>query len=271
LLTPETGITESTALVEYELLGGCAWIRLNRPHALNAVVPDMVRALCDSFLRAAADNAEVAVLSGNGTSFCSGFDLKQGPAELTELEHRVRIDQTNDVTRLMRVSPFITVSAVHGFALGQGCEFALAADIVVADESATFGFPEVTWGLSVTGGISALLVEAVGHYRAKRLLLLGEQFTARQACEWGLVSEPVAAGSALEHSRSVAERVMSLPRHAIIRTKRLIDITTAGRLEVAYALESEHAILAGRAPESAQAMDGYKGARHPSPPRDSKS
>ncbi|MFD9813356.1 enoyl-CoA hydratase/isomerase family protein [Streptomyces sp. NPDC059080] len=101
---------------------------------------------------------------------------------------RARLDRIQDVTRLIRDAPFPVVAAVHGYALGAGCEFALSCDLVVAAEGTRFGFPEVGVGLSVTGGVSRLLTGAVGPIKAKELILLGEHFDAQEARRLGLVT-----------------------------------------------------------------------------------
>ena len=101
-----------------------------------------------------------------------------------------------EVTRLTRRFPGPVVAAVHGYALGAGCEFALACDVVVATEDAQFGFPEVGVGLSVTGGISRLLPMLVGWAKAKELLLLGDRVTGAEAAQIGLVARAVPAGRA---------------------------------------------------------------------------
>jgi enoyl-CoA hydratase/carnithine racemase len=164
--------------VDYTRDDDVAWIHLNRPHRLNAVVPALVDGLIDALERAAREGSRVVVLAGRGRSFCAGHDLKEPVPNETREQTAARVDRIQDVTRLMRDFPGIAIAAVHGHALGAGCEFALGCDLVLADETARFGFPEVGVGLSVTGGVSQLLPRAVGVARAKELLLLGEHLSA---------------------------------------------------------------------------------------------
>ncbi|MFY9927718.1 MAG: enoyl-CoA hydratase/isomerase family protein, partial [Streptosporangiaceae bacterium] len=193
--------------VDFELAESVARIYLNRPHRLNAVVPELTDALVRALARAGQEGARVVVLAGRGRAFCSGHDLKEQLPPETVLATRLRVDQIQDVTRAIRRFPGPVIAAVHGYALGAGCEFALGCDLVVAGEDAQFGFPEVSVGLSVTGGISRLLPLLVGPVRAKELLLLGDRFTAARALELGLVNRVTAAG---QHEQAAAEMAARL-------------------------------------------------------------
>jgi 2-(1,2-epoxy-1,2-dihydrophenyl)acetyl-CoA isomerase len=114
-------------------------------------VPELTAGLAAALARAGQDGARVVVLAGRGRAFCSGHDLKEPVPPETVLQTRRRVDGIQDVTRAIRRFPGPVVAAVHGYALGAGCEFALGCDLVVAAEDAQFGFPEVSVGLSVTG------------------------------------------------------------------------------------------------------------------------
>ena len=244
-------------LVRYELSDGVAELTLNRPERLNAVIPQLVTQLVAALRRAIEDGPAVALLRGAGRSFCSGFDLRHDRGQRTEQEHRRQIEAVQDVTRLIRRADFPVISAVQGFALGNGCEFALAADLVVAERTATFGFPEVEWGLSVTGGVSQLLVQAVGLHRAKQLLFLGGRFDAEQAHEWGLVNRLAEPGTVDSCARQVARELCSRPRAALGRAKRALDLVGAGPLNAAFTIEIEHALLAGTSDETARSITEF--------------
>src|ERR1700729_3484964 len=194
--------------VDYELTDSVARVYLNRPHRLNAVVPELVTGLITAFGRAGSDGARVVVLAGRGRAFCSGHDLKEQLPPETVLATRLRVDQIQEVTRAIRRFPGPVIAAVHGYALGAGCEFALGCDLVVAAEDAQFGFPEVSVGLSVTGGISRLLPLLVGPVRAKELLLVGERFGAARALELGLINQIAPAG---EHEKAAPALPARLP------------------------------------------------------------
>jgi enoyl-CoA hydratase/carnithine racemase len=248
-------MAETLRTVDYELVdGGLAWIHLARPERLNAVIPELVDDLCIALERAVHDGAGVAVLAGRGRAFCAGFDLKEDRTNRTELSHRRQVERIQDVTRLIRRAPFVVITAVHGYALGNGCEFALAGDHVIAADDTRFGFPEVSFGLSVTGGITQQLVLAVGQYRAKQLVLFGEHFSAKQAHRWGLVNRVVPLSALHKEADEAAKALMERPRAALLRAKRALDLASSQGLEAAFALEIEHAIVSGRDGESHDAI-----------------
>ena len=229
--------------VDYELSESVARVYLNRPHRLNAVVPELTAGLVAALARAGEDEARVVVLAGRGRAFCSGHDLKEELPPETVLATRLRVEQIQDVTRAIRRFPGPVVAAVHGYALGAGCEFALGCDLVVASEDAQFGFPEVSVGLSVTGGISRLLPLLVGPVRAKELLLLGERFGAARARELGLVNQVAVAGQHEQAAAVIAARLRDQPRLALALAKQALDRGADSALEEAMAAEVDFAAL----------------------------
>ncbi len=230
-------------VVEYECRDGVALIHLNRPERLNAVVPALTDGLVRALTRAADEGAGVVVLAGRGRAFCAGHDLKEPEPVETVPETRARLERIQDVTRLTRRFPGVVIAAVHGYALGAGCEFALACDLVVADENARFGFPEVSVGLSVTGGISRLLPQLVGLAKAKELLLLGERVSAAEAVEMGLISRVAPSGEHEKVALDLAGRIAARPRVAVSLAKRVLDLGLDATLEEALATEVDHALL----------------------------
>jgi 2-(1,2-epoxy-1,2-dihydrophenyl)acetyl-CoA isomerase len=229
--------------VDYDLTESVARIYLNRPHRLNAVVPELTAGLVAALTRAGEDGARVVVLAGRGRAFCSGHDLKEQLPPETLLATRQRVEQIQDVTRAIRRFPGPVIAAVHGYALGAGCEFALGCDLVVAAESAQFGFPEVSVGLSVTGGISRLLPLLVGPVLAKELLMLGERFGAARALELGLVNQVAADGAHEDVAATMAGRLRDQPALALALAKQALDRGTDCALEEAMAAEVDFAAL----------------------------
>ncbi|AUS79664.1 enoyl-CoA hydratase [Actinoalloteichus sp. AHMU CJ021] len=228
--------------VDYQYENGIACLHLNRPHRLNAVVPELTEALIDGLRRAGGDGAAVVVVAGRGRAFCAGHDLREPTPEEDPLGTRARVDRLQDVTREIRRFPGPVIAAVHGYALGAGCEFALACDLVVAAEDASFGFPEVGVGLSVTGGISRLLPLAVGPMRAKEALMLGDRLDAETASGLGLVNRVVPVGTHEAAARELAERLRERPRTALTLAKRVLDSGMDHTLEQAMSVELDHAV-----------------------------
>ncbi len=229
-------------VVRYELADGIARITLNRPHRLNAVVPELVDGLCDALDAAMADQAGAAVLSGAGRAFCAGHDLKQEREPLTPARDRQALHRIQDVTRKTRQAPFPVIAAVHGYALGAGCEFALCCDLIVAARDATFGFPEVGVGLGVTGGISRTLPLQVGRAKAKELIMLGEHFGAEEAARLGLVNTLTEPGEQLTAALEMAARLAGRPRQALTLAKLALDLGPEVGIETAYEIEIANAL-----------------------------
>ena len=244
--------------VEYDSSDSIATIRLNRPERLNAVTPALVSDLVAALRRAEADQVGAVVLSGNGRSFCAGHDLQEHEPDATLSSVRAQVEMIQDVTRMVRRLPCPVVASVHGFALGAGCEFALCCDLVVASSSATFGFPEVGVGLSVTGGISHVLPITVGFVRAKELLLLGERFTADQAHAWGLVNRVVPADSLESTTLDLARALAALPRLAVSLAKQVLDHGPGADMDRALLSEMHHAQMAMTSAAAAEAADGFR-------------
>lgn len=229
--------------VEYVRDADVAVVHLNRPERLNAVVPALTVGLRDALARADREGARVVVLAGRGRAFCAGHDLKEPEPVETPVQTRARLEEIQDVTRLVRRFPGPVVAAVHGYALGAGCEFALACDLVVAAEDAQLGFPEVGVGLSVTGGISKLLPALVGWAKAKELLLLGDRISGAEAGALGLVARVVPPGEHETVALELAHRLAQRPPLALSLAKQVLDHGLDATVEGAMAREVDHAIL----------------------------
>jgi enoyl-CoA hydratase/carnithine racemase len=238
-------------VVDYEYADGVAWIRFNRPERLNAVVPALVDETLAGLASARVDGARAVVLAGRGRAFCAGHDLLEPIPVETVPQTRLRLEPIQEITRQIRSFPGVVVAAVHGYALGAGCEFALACDLVVADDQAQFGFPEVGVGLSVTGGISRLLPHLVGLAKARELLLLGERVVAAEALAIGLISRIAPAGQHEQLAAELAGKLADRPQVALQLAKRVLDLGLDGTLEQAMAVEVDHAVLTSLAGEHA--------------------
>lgn len=242
-------------VVDYHFDQAIARIYLNRPNRLNAIIPEVTAGLVTALERAEEDEARVVILAGRGRAFCSGHDLKLPVQRETVLVTRRRVDGIQDVTRAIRRFSGPVIAAVHGYALGAGCEFALGCDLVVASQDAQFGFPEVSVGLSVTGGISRLLPLLVGPVRAKELLMLGGRFGAARALELGLVTQVSPADQHEQVAAELAARLLSQPSLALALAKHALDRGADCVLEEAMAAEVDFAVLTA-APDAVSATAG---------------
>jgi enoyl-CoA hydratase/carnithine racemase len=213
-----------------------ATVELNRPERLNAASPELV-ADFKELLQEATVLADVVIILGAGRAFCAGHDLKGDPLAPGSAEATVHLKNIQDITRILRSPKIISIAAVHGHALGAGLEFALSCDFVVADPNTSFGFPEVSVGLSVTGGISYLLPQAIGLPKAKELVLLGDRFTADAALNLGLITQVSPPGEAPMAADALAARLLNLPLGALSMAKAAFE--DAYSLQVERAMERE--------------------------------
>jgi enoyl-CoA hydratase/carnithine racemase len=185
-----------------------ALLRLNRPQARNALSAEMRERLAGELRRLDADpDVRCIVIAGSDRVFAAGADIRamaERPLDAAPDPAGMAFWQALAATE----TPL--VAAVAGFALGGGCELALACDMIVADEQARFGQPEVTLGIIPGGGGSQRLARAIGKQRTMEYVLTGRLFDAETAHRWGLVNLVVGRGrwltEAVELARTVAAR-----------------------------------------------------------------
>ena len=220
--------------------GPAATISLNRPHRLNAVSLPLYRELLKQLDRAESDDRiRVIILTGEGRAFCVGADLKDhGTADRTEGEKRSYAETAQEVCTRIQHSPKPVICMVRGYALGAGAEMALSSDFVLMEETAQIGFPEISIGTYIGGGLSFILPLLVGLPKAKELLFLGERIDGRTAESVGLIYRSAAAdtlGSAVE---ALADRLSGLAPISLaiakqqLRTARLLPHDRAMNEEV---------------------------------------
>ncbi|MDQ6777731.1 MAG: enoyl-CoA hydratase-related protein [Actinomycetota bacterium] len=215
--------------------GGVAWITLNRPDALNAWTRELGDDLRSALDHAAeSSEARAIVLTGAGRAFSSGADLKAGlvlgedgkPDVLTSLR-----EVYNPLILRVRTIPKPVIAAVNGPAVGIGCSLALAADLILAAESAYFLLAFVNIGLGLDGGASAFLPARVGHARAFELAYLGERLPAMRALEWGLVNRVVPDAELETGAGALASRLAAGPPGSYATIKQTINDHLYPRLE----------------------------------------
>lgn len=186
---------------------GVRTLRLNRPQALNALDRALMEALTAALDAADADPAVGAVLlAGNGTSFCAGADVKEHAGLTSAAAVGEHAGRTAALYRRLAAMRTPTVAAVHGYALGGGCGLALACDLVVCDEGAVLGYPEIGRGV-LPALVLPRLVQRVGDAVAFDLLATGRRVTAAEALTLRMVSAVAPADAqavALDRSRRLA-------------------------------------------------------------------
>jgi len=215
--------------------GPVSIVTLNRPERLNAIGLELLQDLHAALVAAQqAPDTGAIVLAGAGRAFCAGDDLKefaQQAASAAEMCERIQ-----QITRDLMFGPKLVVGAVHGYAVGGGLEWMLNCDLVVAAPDLVAFFPEMALGHFVTGGVTHLLPQALGHQRAMELLVLGERCSGTALHRLGLVNRVVAGDAVLPTAIELASTVASRSRLA---TSQLKKVMTSQRPQLANALEQE--------------------------------
>lgn len=199
----------SESLVTYELEGNIAMIGLNRPEKRNAINDPLIDALRTAVLRAHED-ADVAVLFGHGSNFCSGLDLSEALARATgEIKppRKRRRHNWHEVFDLIARGPIPFVAALHGAVVGGGLELATAAHLRVGDETSLFGLPEGQRGIFVGGGGTIRIQRVVGTTVMMDMMLTGRLLTADEGFQEHIVRYVVPEGQALAKAKELAIRV----------------------------------------------------------------
>jgi enoyl-CoA hydratase len=209
------------ANVIVETHGSVGLIRLNRPHALNALSAALMADLDAALEAFEADPAIGAiVLTGSEKAFAAGADIKE--MQDKTFAEAFLDDFIAKWERLTRVRKPV-VAAVAGFALGGGCEIAMMCDFILAADTAKFGQPEIKLGVIPGAGGTQRLTRAVGKAKAMEMILTGRMMDAEEAERSGLVSRVVPAASLIEEAVKVAGSIAALSRPAVFAAKEAVN------------------------------------------------
>ena len=245
--------------ITYSVADHVAQLTLNRPERLNALHAGALHEINTAMDRAEDDaDVRVVVVSGAGRAFSSGFDLKaqmeQAPAG--DAVWRGILDLDFDTTMRFWNSPKPTIAAVHGACLAGAFELAMACDITIACEEATFGEPELKFGAGI---VTLLLPWMTSPKQAKRIILSADdRIPAREALAMGLVSRVVAPGTHLAEALRTARGIALMDPNLVVQTKKALNRTydiqgmpTALRM----ALDIDHTIESHGSPDKRAFMD----------------
>lgn len=242
----------SFSTISYELAGGVAVITLNRPEVMNALSSQMRAELLEAVLQAGQE-ARVLVLTGAGRAFCSGQDLQDaGDLDRLDLEAVLKAEY---VPLLMAISdcPVPVIAAVNGVAAGAGANLALAADVVIAADSASFIQAFTRIGLVPDAGGSYWLPRQIGMARAMGAMLFADKISARQAADWGMIYEAVPELEFSAHWRARAAALAAGPALAYRGVKAALRASWRNDLPQQLALEAQ---LQGQCGASADFREG---------------
>lgn len=209
--------------IELERDGAVATLRLHRPDRRNAITTNMKYELLAA-LDELEDRATVVILTGAPPAFCAGADLdelrEQRDTRAGTLERLARVELTHQFVDRLRGARFATVAAVNGVAAGGGISFALACDVVLASDEASFVWAFLDRGLVPDGGLADHLRDLVGSRRATSLLMRTDRLTSEQARTEGLVDEVVAGDQLLVRAGAIADRLAAAGPTTVALLKR---------------------------------------------------
>ncbi|MCW0213234.1 MAG: enoyl-CoA hydratase-related protein [Pseudonocardia sp.] len=244
-----------------------AIVTLNRPAKRNALTVELKEALLEALERVSADpSVRAVVLAGTGKSFCVGQDLGEHVESLrgnAATSFDTVEKHYNPIVRALATMPKPVVAAINGGAVGAGLGFALACDLRVCADTATFATAFAAIGLTADSGLSASLVHSLGAARATELLLLGESFDAAQAQASGLVRTVVPAPEVLGAALELARKLAAGPTVAYAEIKKAVALGAVSSLDTVLEAEAAAQARLGVTEDHREAVEAFLAKRRP--------
>jgi enoyl-CoA hydratase len=242
---------------------GVAVVTINRPEALNALNGAQLRAVRDTLGRLAEDpGVRVVVITGEGRAFAAGADIKE-MLKMGVAEAGAWAALGHECTRLLETMPKATVAAINGFALGGGCEFALACDLRYASSDAKIGQPEIAVGVIPGWGGTQRLGRVAGVGCAKELILTGRAVDADEALRRGLVNAVFEPGELIERVLEVARSLAAKSPLALAAAKSSVNRALQGDVEDGLAAEVETFAQLFASEDQKEGMKAFSEKREP--------
>lgn len=238
--------------------GAVATVSFNRPESRNAIDDATRAALTEAYAKLAGDaDVRVIILTGTGSAFCAGGDVKAMRGRLAAVPGKMSIDgwrrqrRTAALVAAVHDAPVVTIAAVNGPAMGLGMDLALACDFIVAAPEARFGAAFVRMGLIPDGGSMYFLPRRIGLQRAKELMYSGRAVDAQEAMRIGLVDRLAPAGGLAQETAAFAAQFTENSGSAIALMKSIVDRTFESSL-------ADVAQLGGQAQAIAYTTDEHR-------------
>ena len=252
----------------YEKKDGIAIATFNRPAVLNAFRQATLREFISILDDVKVDNTvRVLIITGNGRAFSAGIDLKEMASSTSDdrslKQEFDELQAIQDVTRRMVHLPKIIIAAVNGIAVGIGVEIALASDIRIAADKATFAFTEVKRALFETNGVMYFLPRLVGLGRAMQMLLTGEIIPAQHALNAGLLTQVVAQEQLMEYAINMAYTIASNAPLSVRLVKQTMQQTYDLDLEAVLQLEVDGMMQCLRSEDLVEGFNAFLEKRSP--------
>lgn len=257
-----TSASPQLETVLYSIADNVGTIQMNRPDALNALSLQLSLDLRAAIEQAVDDKARVVILTGSGRAFCSGGDLREMKA-MGEKEGNIEafldspLKALHDVILLIRETPIPFIAAVNGVCAGAGTNFALACDLVIAAEDASFNEAFVRIGLSPDCGGTFFLPRAIGEKLAAEMFMTGESVSAERAAQFGMINRVVPADSLMTEALLLAGKLAKGPTGSFGRIKRMINASYSHDLRQQLDLEAQCQLESGRADDFKEGVAAF--------------
>ncbi len=239
-------------VLEVAQTDGILELTLARPDALNSFTVELHEHLAKALKQARRDEVRAVVITGSGRAFCAGQDLEETQSQEISPGERLAHFYNPNIKAIVEL-PKPVIASVNGVAAGAGVSLALACDLRIASEKASFVPAFASIGLVPDSGMSWLATRLIGYSRAFDWITSSRKLSAREALDWGLVNEVVPADAVLERARERAAELAGQPGDAVTMTKRLLrsalEVSLGEQLELERQLQqaaSEHPAYAER-------------------------
>ena len=243
--------------LEFSVNEGIGVIRLDRPEALNALNTELLNDLAGLLTELRSVDIQALVITGSGDrAFAAGADIAE-MADFSATDAEAFSAGGQEVFELLETFPAPTIAAVKGFALGGGCELAMACDLVLAAPTAVFGQPEVKLGVIPGFGGTQRLVRRVGRQRALELMLTGRNIDAAEAVRLGLALEVVEDGDVVDAAMKLADRIARNGPGALRCVKRVVHETEGRDPQTGMASERAHFALCFSTEDQGEGMAAF--------------
>lgn len=243
--------------IKYEIKDNIGFLTINKPEVLNAldkVVLEEIDLVIDMVDK--NEDVRVLIITGEGRSFVAGADI--GAQSVLNTEGGRNWSRIGaGIFRRLELLSIPTIAAVNGFALGGGCELAMACDMIIASEKAKFGQPEVSLGITPGFSGTQRLPRKVGVAKAMELILTGEMIRADEALRIGLVNKVVEAENLMKEAIDLANRIIKNGPLAVKYSKAVINRGVEIDLDSAIALENEIFALCFATQDQKEGMNAF--------------
>ncbi len=248
--------------ISYEVNGGIAVVKFNRPEKLNTLTLQMYEDLGNAFIKAQEDpNVAVCILTGEGEkSFCVGADLTESIPYLNQGHYIDEWDAAH-FKHIKMNKPVI--SAINGMCMGGGFEIMLGTDIRVASNKAVFALPEVSLGIVPAGGTLVRLARQIPYVKAMELILTGDKIDAQKALDYGILNYVTEPDQVMDKAMEIASKFLSLSSVAVQTAKESVIKLREIPLEQAFETEAMLGYKAFTSEDAKEGLDAFYNKRKP--------